>query len=566
MRALSLFLCTALLLSIHPLRAADDSARPSPATVREWQSRKYGMFIHFGLYSMLGGIWKGKRYSGNYSEQIQSDAHIPEAEYAALAGQFKPDRWDADAIVRLAQDAGMRFIVLTAKHHDGFSLFHTQASSFNVVNASPYGKDIVQSLAQACARHHMPFGVYYSTIDWHFGDVPNQMNDNPISAEHEEFNVTQLRELMTRYGPVSEVWFDMGHPTKPQSKHFAYTVHKYQPETMVSGRVWNNEGDFMEMGDDEIPDYILDEPWESPASIYKETWGYRSWLPRTDLEGKIHEHIQRLVAVVSRGGNYILNIGPKGDGSVVEYEAEVLRGVGVWLKRNGEAIYDTQPQPFRKLDFGYATVRDNRLFLFAEHIPADRRLKLPGMQNHIRNAYVLGDAKRSPLVFHDEATDKSVEMPTAGSFLPVVVVEFAGLLDVRQPAVHPDANGTLELTPETADHFYNANGEGYYDPPTMRKERWNFTVNRAGKYRVEVAYQPGKFARLLDIDVNGKVLRTLLYGRRKSPVTAGVVELTPEKESALTITRGAPAERGAPLDVGLVSILVVPVGEAEEAR
>ena len=158
----------------------------------------------------------------------------------------------------------------------------------------------------------------------------------------------------------------------------------------------------------------------------KETWGIVPGLKRTDLEGKIHEHIQRLVAVVSRGGNYILNIGPKGDGSVVEYEAAVLRGVGVWLKRNGEAIYDTQPQPFRKLDFGYATVRDNRLFLFVEHIPVDRRLKLPGMQNHIRSAYLLGDAKRSPLVFHDEATDKSVEMPATDSFLPVVVVEFAG--------------------------------------------------------------------------------------------------------------------------------------------
>ena len=566
MRVLSLFLCLVLLTGARPLLAADDSGRPSSATVREWQSRKYGMFIHFGLYSMLGGIWNGKQYSGNYSEQIQSDAKIPEAEYAALAGQFQPERWDADAIVRLAQDAGMRFIVLTAKHHDGFSLFRTQASSFNVVNASPYRKDIVKSLAEACARHHMPFGVYYSTIDWHFGDVPEEKNDNPISPAHEQFNVNQLRELMTQYGPLSEVWFDMGHPTKLQSQHFADTIHKYQPETMVSGRVWNNEGDFMEMGDDEIPDYILDEPWESPASIYKETWGYRSWLQRSDLDGKVHEHIQRLVAVVSRGGNYILNIGPKGDGSVVGYEAAVLSGVGAWLKRNSEAIYGTQPQPFRKLDFGYATVRDNRLFLFAEHIPADRQLKLPGMQNHIRKAYLLGDTRRSPLAFHDEGAAKSVEMPATEGFLPVVAVEFEGSLDVRQPAVHPDVNGALTLTPEAADHFYNANGEGYYDPPTVRKERWNFTVNRAGKYRVDVAYKPGKFARLLDIDVNGKVLRTLLYGSEKSPATAGIVELTPSEESVLTIAPGAPAERGAALDISLVHISVVLVGNAKVSR
>src|SRR6185312_7465781 len=155
MRALSFFLCTALLLSIHPLRAADDSARPSPATVREWQSRKYGMFIHFGLYSMLGGIWKGKNYDGNYSEQIQSDAHIPEAEYAALARTFRPEHWDPDAIVRLARDAGMQFIVLTAKHHDGFNLFWTRQTKFNVVDGTPYSRDIVKSLANACGRQHM---------------------------------------------------------------------------------------------------------------------------------------------------------------------------------------------------------------------------------------------------------------------------------------------------------------------------------------------------------------------------------------------------------------------------
>jgi alpha-L-fucosidase len=521
------------------------------------------MFIHFGLYSMLGGVWRGKQYSGNYSEQIQSDAEIPEAEYTALAAQFQPDRWDPEAIVQLAQDAGMQFIVLTAKHHDGFSLFQTQASSFNVVDASPYGKDIVKSLAEICARHHMPFGVYYSTIDWHFGDIPDHKNDNPISPEHEEFNVTQLRELMTGYGPISEIWFDMGHPTKLQSKHFANTVHQYQPETMIGGRIWNNEGDFMEMGDDEIPEYILDEPWESPASIYKETWGYRSWIQRISLEDKIHEHIQRLVAVASRGGNYILNIGPKGDGSVVDYEADVLRGVGEWLKRNSEAIYDTQPQPFRKLEFGYATVRDNRLFLFVKHVPQNRQLILPGMRNHIQKAYLLGDPQKTPLAFPTDAPDKSIAAPSTDQFLPVVVVEFEGSLDVQQPAVKPDAHGTITLLPESGDRFYNANGEGYYDPPTLRKERWTFTVNRNGKYRIEVRYKPGKFSRLLDIDVDGKVFRTSLYGDEKPSALAGAAELMASRNVVLTVTPAAPSERGAALDVDLTSISLVPLSIAQ---
>ncbi|MBV8551070.1 MAG: alpha-L-fucosidase [Acidobacteriaceae bacterium] len=516
-------------------------------------------FIHFGLYSALGGVWRGRQYAGNYSEQIQSDAHIPEEQYAKLASQFDPEKWDPDAVVQLAQDAGMKFIVLTSKHHDGFNMFHTRLSTYNVVDATPYRRDIVKGLADACARHHMPFGVYYSTIDWHFGDVPSKRNDNPISAAHEDFNASQLKELMTNYGPISEIWFDMGHPTPLQSKHFADTVHALQPECMISGRIWNNEGDFMEMADDEIPDYILDEPWESPASIYKETWGYRSWLKRTDLEGKIQEHILRLVAVVSRGGNYILNIGPRGDGSVVEFEADVLRGTGEWLKRNGEAIYDTQPQPFRKLDFGHATVKAGRLFLFVEHVPANGRLELPGLENHIRKAYILGDPAQRLLRVDDTKDRKAILAPDwpRKEFLPVIVAEFDSKLNVLPPATAPGPDGTIQLTPETADRFYNANGEGYYDPPTLRKEQWHFAVERPGTYRIELIYKPGKFARLLDVNVGGRTFKANLYGSEQGPASIGSIELPVAKDTTLTVNRAAPAERGASLPVELDRVSLV---------
>lgn len=552
----------AILLS-GPVKAASSTAtRPSQATVRQWQNRKYGMFIHFGLYSALGGVWKGREFSGNYSEQIQSDAHIPSAEYAQLASRFDPEKWNPDSIVQLAQEAGMTFIVLTAKHHDGFSMFDTHASGFNIVDATPYKRDVVKELADACARHHMPFGVYYSTIDWHYGDVPDPRNDNPISEAHEQFNVAQLRELLTGYGPISEIWFDMGHPTKPQSRRFADTVHMLQPECMISGRIWNNEGDFMEMGDDQIPDYILDEPWESPASIYQETWGYRSWLKRTNLDKKIEEHIERLVAVVSRGGNYILNIGPTGEGSVVPFEAQVLRGAGAWLKRNGEAIYNTQPQPFRKLDFGYATVKGNRLFLFIERRSENGSLPLPGLQNHIRKAYLLGDPAQQPLRFNDAFGQKVVSAPEsrARDFLPVVAVELDGPLTVVQPSVAAGPDGTITLTPETADRFYNANGEGYYDPPTLRKQEWHFAVARPDTYRIEVAYKPGSFAQLLEIEVGDKLLKASVYGKSAGPATAGTVELPPSKDMMLTIAPASPAERGQRLRANISSVILVPAG------
>jgi alpha-L-fucosidase len=553
-------LCLCVVLSTPLLTTAEDqSNRPDASAVRQWQTRKFGMFIHFGLYSTLGGIWKGKPYSGNYSEQIQSDAAIPEPEYSELAKTFNPGQWDPAAVVHLAREAGMQFIVLTAKHHDGFNMFGTRQTKFNIVEATPYGRDIVKSLADACAREHMPFGVYYSTIDWNYGDTPEHKNDNRISTEHEQFNAAQLAELMTGYGPLTEIWFDMGHPTKLQSRHFAGVVHRYQPNCMVSGRVWNSQGDFLEMGDDEIPDYILDEPWESPASIFKETWGYRSWQKRTGLQEKINEHIERLVKVVSRGGNYILNIGPKGDGGIVPYEADVLRGVGAWLKRNGEAIYETQPQPFRKLDFGYATVKENRLFLFVENPPANGKLVLPGMQNQITKAYSLDAPDASLAVTKAPSADPAIQFPRRTDFLPVVAVDFEGPLNVRQgPTLQPGPNGAIILRADHADHFFNSNGEGYYDSPTLRKQQWIFSLTRHGSYQIRLDSKPGKSSRALDVIVNQTKLSAIVYGQTPQTIV-GEAELKPGADITLTVEPAAPAERGAILDIGLEQVILKPV-------
>jgi alpha-L-fucosidase len=488
--------------------------RPDAATIEAWQSRRFGMFIHFGLYSTLGGIWQGKKIDNGYSEQIMGNASIPLDEYAALASSFNPTKFDPDAIVALAKAAGMKYIVITAKHHDGFNMYGTKQTSYNVVDATPFHQDVVKLLSQACARGGIKFGVYYSSIDWHAPEASPYVkhNSNPIPPAHEAFNVRQLKELLSNYGSITEIWFDMGGPTAEQSRHFASTVHDLQPATMVSGRVFNSQGDFSVMGDNAVPSFVIDEPWQTPASIFGDTWGYRSWENRTDLPGKIRENILRLVEVASRGGNFILNIGPEGDGSIVPYEADVLRGIGEWMKRNGKAIYSTNAQPFRSLDFGYATVGRGVIYLFVKSVPQDAVLRLPTLKGvTLQPAYLLKDPTRTPIKVAQSDAGVTLSAQSLGEigsasapadFLPVIAIPFKGKLQPQLPVIEPGANGVFALTPGQADTFYNYNGNDYWAPPTTYKLRWTIAAPQ-GRYDLRIRFSHAERPAKLTLFVNG---------------------------------------------------------------
>ena len=541
--------------------------RPSESTVKQWSDRKFGMFIHFGLYSQLGGMWHGQKIDDGYSEQIMANAPIPLDQYAATAATFNPTAFDPDAIVALAKAAGMKFIVITSKHHDGFNMFHTAQTNFNIVDATPYKKDIVKQLSEACPRGGIKFGVYYSTIDWHQPGASTyiESNSNPIPQSHEAFNVAQLTELLSNYGPISEIWFDMGKPTPAQSQHFARTVHRLQPQAMVSGRVFNYEGDFTVMGDNEVPAFQIDEPWQTPASVFPQTWGYRSWQARENLQGKIQENILRLVQVVSRGGNYILNIGPMGDGSIVPYEAEVLKGVGQWLKINGEAIYSTAAQPFRQLDFGYATVGKNTLYLFVKDLPADGVLHLPGVAKaNLKNAFLLTDPARKPGAVQQDAHGAFITLQKdaleSGGFLPVVAVPFAGKLVVIPRAISADASGNFLLTPEQADHFFNYNGYGYEDPPTLYKLRWLIDA-KPGDYTLAIEISGEQKDASPDLVVDGNRLpqsATKIEAETRS-IRQTIHILHVAAPTSIEITPHEPFLKGTPLPVKIVSVRVNPL-------
>ena len=311
---------------------------PTSQRLEAWRKLGFGMFVHWGLYSELGGVWQGKPVTRGYSEQIQSFANISHADYAKVAGRFAAAKFDADAICALAKDAGARYLVVTSKHHDGFAMFDTKTTDYNIVKRTPFGKDPLKLLSAACRKVGLGFGVYFSLVDWGAGHTFDPDNNNPIPVAMEPLIEQQLRELMTNYGPIAEVWFDMSAPTPEQSRKFAAIVRELQPQAAINGRIWNNVGDFVTLGDNETPPPGLQPPFEVPASIYHETWGYRSWQKRTDVDAKVRELVHGLVEARTHGGNYLLNIGPMGDGSVVPFEAQVLRGIGAWLRAHPHAL------------------------------------------------------------------------------------------------------------------------------------------------------------------------------------------------------------------------------------
>lgn len=235
----------------------------------KWLDQKFSMFIHWGIYSELGGVWEGKPITQGYSEQIQSQAGIFGDWYAAVADRFYPVCWNADSIVTLARRAGMKSIVFTSKHHDGFCMYHSRYTDYNIVDATPFKRDVMKELAEACGKQGMRFGVYFSLIDWHFPQAYpiSSHNADPLTPEHYIYNLKQVEEIMTGYGDISEIWFDMGSLTLEQSRGLYHLVDSLQPSCMISGRLGNDCSDFSVLGDNEYPDDKIGVPWQTAASF-----------------------------------------------------------------------------------------------------------------------------------------------------------------------------------------------------------------------------------------------------------------------------------------------------------
>lgn len=322
-----------------------------------WREAKFGMFIHWGLYAVPAGRWHEKPIPG-IGEWIMNKAQIPITEYEKLALQFNPVKFNADAWVLTAKNAGMKYIVITSKHHDGFAMFGSKASKYNVVDATPFHRDPMKELAAACKRHGLRLCFYYSHAqDWHEPDAVGNTWDFPQEKGRKDpkegFDnymdrkaLPQVNELLTQYGPIGLIWYDTPFRiTEAQSRRFVDAVNKLQPDCLVNSRVGFNLGDYGSEGDNKIPADVRSGNWETPATL-NDTWGFKSydhnWKSVEDLTFK-------LVDIVSKGGNYLLNVGPTCEGVIPQPSIDRLAAIGRWLKVNGESIYGCGPTPFTQL-------------------------------------------------------------------------------------------------------------------------------------------------------------------------------------------------------------------------
>jgi len=414
----------------------------------EWfREAKFGLFIHWGLYSIPAGEWKGQKIPG-IGEWIMNRAKIPVTEYEQLAKQFDPVKFNAEEWVQMAQDAGMKYIVITSKHHDGFAMYHSEVSKYNIYDATPFHRDPIKELADAAARHHIKFGFYYSQAqDWHepngagntwdFGPDDKKDFDQYLRGKAEP----QVKELLTKYGPICLVWFDTPRMMNvgDRGQRFIDIVHNAQPNTLIDGRL-GKEGDYVSMGDNRIPDTVVKGDWEVPATLNK-TWGFK----KDDTDWKTPEDLTfKLVDIASKGGNYLLNVGPTSEGVIPQASQDNLREVGRWLKINGDAIYGAGPTPFGdelgtiipgvldkqgkptyKANTDWrCTTKPGKLYITFFKWPQGG-FELDKVPGSVTKAYFLADSKHASLKLKQTAAHLAVALPPTapGKIASVMVLE-----------------------------------------------------------------------------------------------------------------------------------------------
>lgn len=497
------------------------SAAPTPDKTQWFRDAKFGLFIHWGVYSMIG--------REEWARQI---LQIPLAEYQYYADNFNPVDFNPAEWAALAKDAGVKYIVITSKHHDGFCMFDSRYTDYDIAHAK-YGKDILGMLSTACKTAGIPLGFYYSIMDWHHPDyLPRREWEKDRTTKGADLNrymdyaINQVKELVTSYDPAI-LWFDgqWEHTAKEQrTDEIEKMLLTLKPSILINDRL-PGHGDFG-TPENYVPATGIRNPdgtprlWEACYTMNWNGWGYNRYETEFHSASQL---IRQLIEIVSKGGNLLLNIGPQPNGRIPAEFVDRLQRMGAWLKTNGEAIYGTTASVFERLPFfGRCTVKGTTLYIHVMGWPQDGKIRLPGLRTDVKKTYLLTGPGR-PLTFRRVGRDVVVTLPERmrDPDATVVVVELQGRPVVDPYKIGPERDGRVDLPVYLAeikaemgqraflDYFYRTtmltNWQSVGDYP-----EWTFETAAPETYEVRISYASvagGKAA--YEVDVDGEVIPAL---------------------------------------------------------
>ncbi len=550
-----LLLAGLLAVSLLPGRHSVPAAEPAGSGVAKetkaerdrrmawWREARFGMFIHWGLYAVPAGEWKGRT---DHAEWIMETAHIPVDQYEKFRDRFNPVKFNADQWVAIAKSAGCKYIVITSKHHDGFCLFDSKHTDYDVMS-TPFRRDIMKELAEACRRQGLRICWYHSIMDWHHPDYLPRRGWEKRSAQGADFPryvghlKDQVRELVTAYGRIGVLWFD-GEWESTWTHEHGLDLYRYvrslDPEIIINNRVDKGRhgmagltreggfaGDFGTPEQEIPPTGLSGADWETCMTM-NDHWGYnkhdQNWKSNEDL-------IRKLIDIASKGGNFLLNVGPTGEGEIPRPSVERLAAMGKWLKTNGEAIYGTAASPFKKLPWGRATRKPGKLYLHVFQWPKGD-LAVPGLKNKVEKAYLLADASRAALQATQTEEGVLLKVPEKApdAIASVVVLEIVGEPEVAAAGTTQAADGTLTLAATEAvvhgrtARYESGDGKDNIGFWTNPKDfvTWDAAVKKMGTFEVEITYacQDGAAGSdytvsVLDQELKGRVEATGAWNR-----------------------------------------------------